>query len=152
MSQIPAVHDVVFWSAAGVKLDVKQPMLANTTYYGEVGGEDTMWDSVQYKHDDAIVLTGVTIESSNLPQVAPDDPTAAGALDFWGGTRTWETATGNWKPETAIATYSYAGGGATTTYTTELVHIGGGGQKRRRVKVVVGATGGKFRCIPHRKD
>lgn len=146
--QVPAIHDVTFYSSAGVLIGDKQPLVAGTTYYAELGGAETMWDSIQWKHDDALVLTAITIESSNLPTEKPDTgytPT------FWGGARVWDAAAGNWHPETAIATYSDAGGGSADTYTTTLTHIGGNGAKRLRAKVVVGATGGKLRGIPHRK-
>lgn len=149
--QTPAVRDLVFYSAAGVKVDERQPLLANTVYYAELGGAETMWDSIQWKHDDAIVITSIGIESTNLAHHKPEDTTASGGLDFWGGTRVWDTATGNWHPETAITAYSDAGGGLTTAYTTSLQHIGGNGAKRLRAKVTIGATGGKLRGIPHHK-
>lgn len=149
--QVPANHDVEFWSAAGVKLGKNQPLVANTTYYAELGGAETMWDSVQWKNDEEIVITSITVESTNLAVENPERTEVAGGLGFYEGTRVWDPAAGNWHPETAIATYSDAGGGAAASYVTTLVHIGGSGNKRYRAKVVIGATGGKLRGIPHHK-
>ncbi len=146
--QIPAVHDVEFYSSAGVKVDVRQPLLAGTTYYAEIGGMESMWDSIQWKWDLAIVITAITIESSNIPHWPPDGATPT----FYEGVRVWDAAAVGWHPETAIATVTAGGGGSAASSATTLTHIGGGGQRRQRAKIVVGATGGKLRGVPHHKS
>ena len=149
MSMIVANHDVTLWTDLGAELAARQPLVAGTTYYAEIGGQDTFWDSIQWKWDLAIVITAITIESSNLPVAAP---TNASVPAFYEGLRVWDAALVGWHPETAIATVTAAGGGSAASSATQLVHIGGGGQKRQRAKIVVGATGGKLRGIPHHKS
>ncbi len=141
--QQKAVHDVEFYSAAGVLVGPQQSLASGTTYYAELGGPDNPWSSIQWKWDAAVIVTAITVESSNLP-------TSQGGLgsEFWAGVSPFAAAADGWHPETAVASIAIAGG----TAGNQLVHIGGGGQMRLRAKIVVGATGGKLRGRPHHKS
>lgn len=142
MSQQPDSGDVVFWTAAGVRVDYKQPLVAGTTYYAELHGGEGMWSSIQWKYDAAIVITAITIESTNF-----GTPRQEGGDDFFGGVDTFTAAASGWVPETAIATVTVAGG----TAQTQITHIGGSGARRLRAKIVVGVTGGLIRGRAHHK-
>jgi hypothetical protein len=135
-------HDAKFYDASGNLVDPGQPLVALTTYYVELGGDDSVWSSVQWKYDASIVITSFTYASTNLPSGNSGE-----RRDFWGGIRTWDAAADGWSAEAAITTTAVAGG----TAGTQLVHVGGIGSRRLRCIVVVGATGGKLRCIPNHK-
>lgn len=146
--QSPALHDVRWYKSDGTAVGVRESLVAGQTYYAELGGEDTIWDAIQWVYDAAIVVT-ITIETCNLDVWSPDAVVAA--PDFWQGARVWQSATGKWCPETAIPTVTIAGGGSASDSVTQNQHNAGSGMRRMRAKAVVGATGGKLRGIPHHK-
>lgn len=134
--------DAIFYDASGNAVERGQPLLANTTYYVELGGHGSVWDAVQWKYDAAIAVTSFTYASSNLPNAQSGERD-----DFWGGITPWGAAADGWSAEAAITTSAIVAGSAGVART----HIGGNGMKRLRCTVVVGATGGKLRCIPNHK-
>lgn len=139
-------------SAAGSKIerraDGSATLTNGTTYYYELGGEDTEYQSVHIKWDATIVLTSIEVEDSNFPDVTGVDATA-----------------GNWvkaNPATGIWDVFAVGAGATVTASTTAVTGGAAGgvvynrrhgnTRRSRLKVVVGATGGVLRVAVHGKS
>lgn len=145
MTMQPALHDLVWYKADGTRVAENEALVAAQTYYAELGGEGSMWSSVQYKWGAAIGFT-ITHESSNLDHEPPTNP----APDFWRGLRVWDAAADGWHVETdANMTFTVATGG---TASNRLIHIGGGGAKRMRAKCVVAATGGNLRGRPHHKS
>ncbi len=100
----------------------------NTTYYVELGSESFSTGAVQWVYNSAIVLTGITYQSSTMPPSALN---------------TWEaTAANGWVDESSITTITAAGG----TAAAKVSKISGAGMHRLRAVVVVGATGGS--CVP----
>ncbi len=135
-----AIADAVIYTAAGVPIAARQALIAGT-YYVELGGKGSPWDSVQWKWNALLAVTSFTYYSSNLPNVqAGEDVT------FWGGIRPWDDPLDGWHPETAITTAAIVAG----TKGNVLVHVGGNCADRLLCKVVIG-TGGNLRCVPREK-
>jgi len=122
-------------------------LLANTTYYFPVGGQDAFIVSAHMRWDASIVITTITFEDCDFP------PGTGGAevTDF-------ETSSeGAWideDPSTAFVGTKGAG----VTVTSGVVAVAGGakggcrfnvdgqGARRSRLAVVVGGTGGEVVC------
>lgn len=130
MGQTPATDDVVFFSAAGVQLAKGAPLVAGTTYYAGLGGNNMRLLSPQWKWDAALIAT-ITYETSNFPDVP-----------------IYAAAASGWCPEPAIATLTIPGGAA----GVDMEHIDDIGSQRMRAQIVVGATGGALRGRVHHKD
>lgn len=113
-------------------------LVANTTYYYPLGGQDSPVLSAHIKWDAAIALTA-TIEDSNFPdsEVAwhsdsagdwiDEDPTTA----FVGTDGAGVVVTNG----VAVVTAGSVGGA--------MYHVADTGARRTRLKVAVGATGGE---------
>lgn len=158
-------------SAAGVVLPLTPgsgcKLVAGTTYFFEVASPDSITQSIHLFWDANIILTSIWFEASNLnrflTEIAPDSGADASDLSVTPGQwLEWNPTTGAY---ISIASTDGSTGGATVT-GSQIVVAGGtsGGAiivpgningimpfKRGRIKVVVGATGGFFRCHPHGK-
>jgi hypothetical protein len=121
----------------------------NTTYYFPIGGKDAPFTSAHIWSTDAgLVLTSVTIQDSNHPEMSSASPYTS---DFDG-------VPGRWIPETPSGAYVGVIGtgwtasaiGVVSTNGTgvggAMFHIGETGAARHRLAVVVGATGGHLGC------
>lgn len=115
-------------------------LVANTTYYYAIGGQDASKIGVHLQHDAAIAITSATIEDCCFPESEAE----------------WQSQVdGLWIPEDP--TTAFVGTvGATTTQTNGVVavvagNVGGAlwhvdsAARRTRLAVVVGATGGQAR-------
>lgn len=113
-------------------------LVAGTTYYYPLGGQDAPWLSAHLKWDAAIALVA-TIEDCNFP---PSD-----VLDYSDNAGDWIDE----DPTTAFVGTDGAGvvvanGVATVTAGSvggAMWHVGDTGARRTRLKVAVGATGGE---------
>lgn len=133
-----ALPFVTFWSAAGVQLPDRTPLVANTTYYCELRAADDPWTSIQWKWDNTIVITSVNYHSSNIP---PYEPSIAVPPGFYDALRVWNAdALDGWAPETSMPALAVPGG----TKGNQMVHVADNCGLRLRATVVVGATGGNF--------
>lgn len=122
-------------------------LLANTTYYFALGGQDAAQLSAHLQHDAAIAITSATLED----------------CDFAESEAEWQSqVAGLWIPEDP--TTAFVGTvGATTTATNGVVavvagNVGGAmwhletAARRTRLAVVVGATGGQVRLAVWGKE
>lgn len=98
-------------------------LVANTTYYAELGSEHFSTGAIQWVWDAAIILTSITYESTCVPRDT---------------LFTYAAAAGGWDAEGDIATITAAGGTADSAKTK----LEGVGVPRLRAIIVVGATGG----------
>ncbi len=116
-------------------------LLAGTTYFFPLGGQDAPWLDAQCQWDSAIVITSITVETCSFPEGEVSD---------------FSDAAGEWlkqNPSTAFV----ATAGAGTTVASGVVAVAGGAQggcdfqmaencaRRTRLAVAVGATGGAMR-------
>jgi hypothetical protein len=109
-------------------------LTSGTTYYADLapGGLIRALGSIHWSWDAAIVITAITIETTNYE---PDDA----VINAVAGAK--------WYPETAPPTVTVAGG----TASSRMVHVGDNSAARMRAKIVVGGTGGVLRGRPHHK-
>lgn len=127
MSAIQRDSDLTAVEATGKALTL------GTTYHFPLGGESSIISSVHWQWDAAIVITSITIQSSNYPDVA------VGSVN----PGDWVTDTLAPTPVVLAAAGGAAGGG--------IQNVPNSGARRLRAVVVVGATGGVLRGRAHGK-
>lgn len=120
-------------------------LLANTTYHFPLGGSDAPYQSVHLTgYTQAAVVTSATIKDCSHARAEVAD---------------YDTTAGHWPSETPPDAYVACDGTGWAVTTTPgvvaaagtgvggaLWHITPTGAARTRLTVVVGATGGVFRC------
>lgn len=123
-------------------------LVAGTTYYYPIGGQDARALAAHCQWDASLVLTSITIEdccmaehdvtsySSNAGEWIDEDPTSA-FVALVGASASSSNG--------VVAVAGGAQGGA-------MFQIDGTGARRTRLKVVVGATGGEMRVASWGKD
>lgn len=123
-------------------------LTAGATYYVEIPCADAPWFSLQTQGDAAIILTSVTLESTNLAphECALTDDNAGQWLAIDAG-RIISTAEGTGWTATSdvIAASGGNAGGAVQNVTDEA-------SRRARAKIVVGGTGGEARFTAWAKE
>lgn len=122
-------------------------LASGTTYYFPVGAPGCLITSIHAIWDAAIVITALTVEDCN---VGDANPLVAGRAALWiqenpTGAYVAVTGAGVTATNLSVAATGGAIGGA-------MIHLGNMGSRKVRVKVVVGATGGKFELYPHGKE
>jgi hypothetical protein len=122
-------------------------LVNGTTYYFPVGAPGCLVTAIHAIWDAALIITALTVEDCN---VANSDPTVAGRAGLWiqenpTGAYVAVTGAGVTATNLSVAATGGAIGGA-------MIHLGNLGSRLVRIKVVVGATGGKFELYPHGKD
>jgi hypothetical protein len=134
---IPAGSDAAGWT-----------LLANQTYYAQLGGLDASHVSYHAIFETAgMIVTSVTLEDCNFPEAI------VGPLS--------ETV-GQWIPETpddgdieVVGNCAQADGVVSKTAGAAggaMAHYSGVGSLRARLRIVMGATGGVARFAAHGKD
>lgn len=128
--------------------DGRYTLTSSTTYVWPLGGADGTRVSAHVQWDAAIVITSITVEDSNFPEVdvsnysttaadwIDEDPTTA----FVGVVGAGVTVTNG-----VVAVAGGAAGGA-------MFHVVDTGAKRTRLTMVVAGTGGKVRVAEWAKE
>lgn len=135
-------------------------LAANTTYYIDASVPDAGKISIHCTWDNAIVITSLAYESSNMPAYASvSDPytDSSGAADV--SNITADTA-GLWLTQNPSTAYVPVVGGTVTNATVAVSGGTAGGamfeisqsDRRGRTKVAVGSTGGYLRQHTHGKQ
>jgi len=141
------VKDLDLYTAAGVRLAERQPLVAGTTYYAELGGADCPWSYFWVKWDAAVIAT-ITFESTGIGKPTED----GGSDSFYGGIETYAAASAGWVqepiPTAGTPSITIPGGAA----GVDRANYAGGAHLRIRAKIVVGGTGGKLRLRAHHKE
>lgn len=154
-------------SAAGVVVPHEGALgctlVAGTTYYFETGDKDSIQKSIHLVWDAAVIVT-FTLWGSDLPRNLQD--MGGGGIDTSG----FSQAKGAWLQianallPIYITSDDGTVGGATVTLASSQVVVAGTGaggalyeminaaSKRYRIRAVVGATGGKVRCVTGGKE
>lgn len=133
-------------------------LASGMTYYFPIGGQDSPFLSAHCQWDASIVITSITVQDSNMPAPA----TAYGATAA-SEESDYSSDAGAWIAESPTTAYvGVAGAGVVATNGVVaasggaqggcMMHITETGARRTRLAVVVGSTGGSFRCATWAKE
>lgn len=125
------MHKLSIYDSSGDPVE-GSTLTAGQTYYAPLTSkpfERSPFGSFEYKHDDAIIITSLTLERTNQPSLGV-------TADGWR-----QVSTG------LLAVITIAGGSAGGDIKDIVENCAG----RGRLKIVVGATGGAFDLWDHHK-